>query len=166
MIQGTFTERDLRNAAWTNLRPRRSFAIVGGVLVVLFFWALWLAFFGSRSFEPEWMRWLMLGVPAYFAWSFAFWLPRKVRKSFRQRKDLHRPCFYFPSDTGLGAETEGAAGVKPWTDYLKWKEGKSVLLLYMSDDMYQIIPKHFFPSDDDLAKFKDLLREKVARHEA
>jgi len=166
MIQGIFTERDLRNAAWTNLRPRRSIAIVGVVLVVLFFWALWIAFFGFRRFEPDWMRWLMLGAPAYLAWTFAVWLPRKVRKTYRQRKDLQRPCIYRPSDTGLGAETEGAAGVKPWTDYLKWKEGRSVFLLYMSDDMYQIVPKHFFSSEDDLLKFKNLLREKIVRHEA
>lgn len=166
MIQGTFTERDLRNAAWTNLRPRRSIAILGAVLAVLFFWALWIAFFGSRSSEPDWMRWLMLAVPVYLTWMFAVWLPGKVRKTYRQRKDLQRPCIYIPSDTGLGAETEGAAGVKPWTDYLKWKEGKSVLLLYMADDMYQIIPKHFFSSEENLVKFKNMLREKIARHEA
>lgn len=166
MIQGTITERDLRNAAFTNLRPRRSFAIVGGVLVVLFFWALWIAFFGSRPLGPDWMRWLMLGVPVYFVWSFVVWLPLKMRKSYRQRKDLQKPLIYIPADASLRVETEGAAGEKPWPDYLKWKEGKSVLLLYFSDDMYQIIPKHFFASDDDLVKFTDLLRDKIARHEA
>lgn len=133
---------------------------------MLFFWALWHDFFGSRSLEAEWVRWLMLGVPVYFFWSFAVSLPRKIRKSYRQRKDLQKPCFYTPTDTSLRAETEGAAAVKPWTDYLKWKAGKSVFLLYMSDDMYQIVPKHFFASDDDLVKFTELLREKITQYEA
>jgi hypothetical protein len=166
MIQGTFTERDLRAADWTNLRPRRSLAIVGFLLALLYCWALWFAFFGSRPFEPEWMRWVMLLVPLYFLWMFAVWLPYKVRKTYLQRKDLQRPCTYVPSADGLGAETDGASGVKPWTDYLKWKEGKSVFLLYMSDEMFQIIPKHFFSSPDDLASFRRLVNEKVARHEA
>ncbi|MDQ1835457.1 YcxB family protein [Massilia scottii] len=132
---------------------------------MLFFYGIWLAFFGRASSELEWIGWLMLGVPVYFAWSFAVWIPRKVRKLYRQRKDLQRPLFYFIADTGLEVKTEGVVGVKPWTDYLKWKEGKSVLLLYISEDMFQIFPKHFFPSDDDLVMFKDLLREKIARHE-
>lgn len=166
MIQGTFTERDLRDAGWTNLRPRRSLAVVGIILVALFCWVLWYAFFGSRPFEPWWMRWLMLAIAAYFVVLFAIWIPYKVRRTYRQRKDLQRPCTYLPSDSGLGAETEGAQGVKPWADYLKWKEGRSSFLLYMSDHMFQIVPKHFFSSAEELDAFRNLVKRKVARHEA
>jgi hypothetical protein len=164
-IQGTFTERDLRNAGWTNLRPRRTFAVVGVLIVAAFCWALWLAFFGNGFDEPGWVRWAMLSVAVYSVLFFIFGIPYRVRRTYRQRKDLQRPCTYLPSEKGLGFETEGAQGTKAWSDYLKWKEGRSVFLLYMSDQMFHVIPKRFFSSVDELNAFRELLAERVAPRE-
>jgi hypothetical protein len=65
------------------------------------------------------------------------------------------------SEAGLHFSTEGMAGTKPWTDYLRWKEGKDVILIYMSDDLYQMMPKRFFASDADLQAFREYLSQRV-----
>jgi len=165
MIEGTFTERDLRAAGWTNLRPRRWLAIVGVLIVAAFCWTLWLAFFGPGFHEPIWIRWAMLAVAVYLPAYFLIGFPLRVRRTYRQRKDLQRPCKYLPSEAGLGFETEGAQGTKSWGDFVKWKEGRSVFLLYISDQMFQVVPKHFFPSADEVDAFRNLVTAKVVRHE-
>ena len=47
----------------------------------------------------------------------------------------------------------------PWRDYRKWKEGKTVFLLYHTDAMFQIIPKASFSLDQQAA-----LRQILAQH--
>jgi hypothetical protein len=165
MIEGTFTERDLREAGWTNLRPRRWLGIVGMLIIAAFCWTLWLAFFGSDFHDPTWIRWVMLAVAVYLPAFFVIGFPLRVRRTYRQRKDLQRSCKYLPSDAGLGFETEGAQGIKSWGDFVKWKEGKSVFLLYMSDQMFQVVPKRFFSSTDEVNAFRHLVAAKVARHD-
>ena len=59
MITGTFRPEDLVAASWVHARPRRRLAVVGLVLLALFFLTLGNVFFGSRR-EPEWQDWLML----------------------------------------------------------------------------------------------------------
>jgi hypothetical protein len=166
MIQGTYTPQDLWAASWSHIRPRRSLAVVGVLLAGAFVWALWAAFFGRFSAEAGWTRWVMIAVGIYLVGYFGVGIPYFTRRAFRQRKDLQRPCKFTPSESGLGFETEGAQGAKPWSDYLKWKEGKSAFLLYMSDGMYQVLPKRFFSSPDEVDAFREMVREKVARHEA
>jgi hypothetical protein len=110
MIQGTFTLRDLRDANWSHLRPRRALAVVGVLLVAAFCWALWYAFFGAWSASVGWMRWVMLAAAIYLVAFFAFGIPYRVQRTYRQRKDLQRPCAFVPSDAGLGVETQDAQG--------------------------------------------------------
>src|SRR5262249_856185 len=132
MIQGTFSPQDLISANWLHWRPRRTLAVVGILIIAAFFWSLWYAFFGAWSAELGWTRGVLLGALVYFVAFFGIALPLRIRRTYRQRKDLQRPCMFVPSESGLRVETEGVEGVKPWSDYLKWKEGKSTFLLYMS----------------------------------
>jgi hypothetical protein len=163
MIQGTFSPQDLKNANWLHLRPRRALAVFGIFIVIPFLLSLWYAFFGGWSDEVWWVRWAMLGALAYLVALFGIVVPLRIGRTYRQRKDLQRPCTFVPSEAGLRVETEGSGGVKPWSDYLKWKEGKSTFLLYMSDNMYQAIPKRFFSSTEEIDRFRDLVKVKVAR---
>ncbi len=95
-----------------------------------------------------------------------FWVPYKCRRAYEQRKDLHRECTFTPSDEGLSFKSVDVEGKKAWSDYLKWKEGKSVFLLYMSDNLYQLVPKRFFATGADIDAFRDTLSRRVKRSEA
>ena len=163
MIQGTFSPQDLKNANWLHLRPRRALAVFGIIIVIAILLSLWYTFFEGWLAEVQWVRWALLGAFAYFFALFGIVVPLKIGRTYRQRKDLQRPCTFAPSEAGLRIETEGSQGVKPWSDYLKWREGKSTFLLYLSDNMYQIIPKHFFSSTEEIDRFRDLVEAKVAR---
>ena len=90
-----------------------------------------------------------------------FIVPYKCRRAYAQRKDLQRECTFLPSEEGLAFKSADTEGEKRWSDYLKWKEGKSVFLLYMSDNLYQLVPKRFFASEADIERFRDILTRKI-----
>jgi hypothetical protein len=79
---------------------------------------------------------------------------------------LQRPCTFHTEEKGLRFSTEGISGTKAWSDYFKWKEGKNCFLIYMSDNMYQVIPKRFLESESEIKTFREILQRNVARREA
>jgi len=91
------------------------------------------------------------------ALAFGVQVPYRGRKTYRQRKDLQRECSFLADGSRLILTTEGAVIETLWSDYLKWKEGKAGFLLYMSDNMYRPIPKRFFASEADIAKFREMV---------
>ena len=166
MIKGTCTPDDLVNASWVHLRPRPVIAVAGGLVLVLFFWALWMAFTREPPPDPAWLPWSMVGIATYLALMFGVGIPWRCRRTWRQRKDLQRACWFVASSAGLRSASESVQADKPWSDFLKWKEGRHVFLLYMSDHMYQAIPKRFFSSQDELVAFREFVSAGVARRVA
>jgi hypothetical protein len=45
---------------------------------------------------------------------------------------------------------------RPWLDYVKSKEDNQVFLLYHSDVMFEIIPKSWFRSSEQVEAFRRL----------
>lgn len=162
-FSGTYTANDLISANWVHLQPRRSVGIAGLILLVLALLSSWMLFFTSIARGAEWTRWVIPGGLLYLGLTFGVGIPYKCRRAYKQRKDLQRLCNYSASDAGLAFSSEGVAGTKPWTDYLKWKEGSKVFLIYMSDQLYQVMPKRFFSSESDVDAFRELLSRKIQR---
>ena len=156
-LRGTLTEQDLAAAQWLHIKPRPTYAVVGVLLLAGAVWALW------HSFSSSTMRgngWLLAGSLAALA-GFALWLRIKTGRMYRQHRAMHREVRLEPVETGLIGETETGSGTTPWGDFLKWKEGKGLFLLYISDEMFHIIPKRFFQSEGDIPLFRDMLTAKV-----
>lgn len=101
-------------------------------VLLLVLWSGWMEFFGPRAEPGGWMRWIIPFAVLYLGFVGGVLLPLKSRRAFEQRKDLQRPCSFTASDAGLLFATEGTTSMKPWSDYLKWKEGDAVLLLYIT----------------------------------
>jgi len=69
---------------------------------------------------------------------------------------------FVASDDGFTIQMENALVKKPWSDFLKWKEGKTLFVVYISDNMFQLVPKRFFSLPEDVTSFRNLLNAKVA----
>jgi hypothetical protein len=160
-ITGTYTIKDLEAAAWVHIRLRRSFAILGLLLIAVALFILGYAFFSSRPTSLGWGLWVLVAGLLYIVLFLCFGIPFNARRMYKQRKDLQRECTFSVSELGLHFSTEGMAGTKPWTDYLSWKEGKDTVLIYIADNLYQMIPKRFFTSDADLQAFRQYLSQRV-----
>jgi hypothetical protein len=160
---GTFAPEDLVSAAWVHLRPRKSLALVGLLLLALVVGMTMFIFLTGSAHEVGWAAWAMPGFTLYGALVFGVGIPYKCRRSYAQRKDLQRPCTFAAGEGGFEFSTEGITGTKKWSDYLKWKEGEKCFMLYMSDNVYQVIPKRFLQSEDDARAFREIFERKIAR---
>ena len=76
--------------------------------------------FPIRSFEVNgrgdqgWQAYAGLGILVYFVLTFGAWLPYRMRRTFKQRKDLHRECSFLGTAEGLRFASEGVDRTKPW----------------------------------------------------
>jgi hypothetical protein len=160
-LKGRIAVEDLMAAQWVHARPRRSLAWVGILLLGLVVFAMADSFAGGRQSLTDPTIWILPGLLAYLAFIAFVWVPRKVRRSYSQRKDFRHEISMMVTSAGVAARTEQGNSVKPWSDYLKWKEGKSVFLLYLSDHMFQIVPKRFFAAHEDIDAFRNVIRQSI-----
>lgn len=165
-VRGIFTAEDLIAANLIHMRPRKAYAVVGSILLVLAFAASVAGFVKTSAQDEWWSKWVGPGLLTYLALLFFMWMPYRARRHFRQRKDLQRECSFIPSDEGLEYTGPDGHSKKPWSDYLKWKEGRTHFLLYLADSYYQMVPKRFFTEPQQVDIFRSLLESKVRRREA
>lgn len=82
-----------------------------------------------------------------------FVLPRRTRKLFAQQKSLQRPVEFSWDEQALHWSSENGSGRSPWSDYLKRRQNERIVLLYLSDVMFQMIPKRSFEPPEQLQDF-------------
>lgn len=164
-ITGTYILEDLISGAWLHARRR---LLVAGALGAL----LLLSLLNARSGLEElgaslygWALWALSAAMLYFALLVFVAIPYKCRRELAQRKDLQRALTLSPSDAALGMTTEVLSITRPWSDYCKWMEGRKVFVLFLSDSVFQVIPKRFFASDSDVEVFRELLKRSVRARE-
>jgi hypothetical protein len=162
-IEGQLTEKEHTSAQWLHLKPRPAILVVGLALVIVALVVLWLSFFGSYTHQAQAVRWALLAFLGYLVFHWAFVLPAKWKRIYRQQKSLGMPYVLEISEEGISGKTEGMQGINPWSDYMRWKEGNGVFLLYWSDALFQVIPIRFFSTDEQVDEFRTLLREKIGK---
>lgn len=161
-LKGALREKDLRVAAWMHIAPRKTYAILGLLVLASAICALWLAFFGSKP-DSGWAKWAVLASLVYLPAHFFLYVPYRLRRHFRQFKALQREQLLATTDTGLTTATEDGSATVPWSDLLRWKESNALFMLYVADSTYCLIPKRFFASEADIQGFRGILKSKVAR---
>jgi hypothetical protein len=162
-IEGRLTEEEHTAAQWLHLKPRPAVVVVGFALAFVTLVALGLSFFGSYSYQTQIARWALLAFLGYLIFHWAFLLPTRWKRIYRQQKSLGTPYRLEITEEGITGTTENMQGTNPWSDYVRWKEGNGVFLLYWSDALFQVIPLRFFSTDKQVLDFRRLLREKVGK---
>lgn len=159
-LRGKLEPADLLSAQRTHFKPGTTSRIVLAVLAAGYV----LGFCYSLTVGPpagRWLTWSFIGGAVYFlflvALSLLVLLPRRVQRTYRQRKDFQREFTYTITDQGITTTTPDAHQEKPWADVLKWKEGRQNFLLYSSDNLFQLFPKRLFASPTQIDAFRDLL---------
>jgi hypothetical protein len=158
-LRGALSARDVLAAQWLHIKPRPTYTVIGILLLAAAVWALWFSF-SLPNLRSN--GWLLIGSLALVA-AFGLWLPYRTVRTYRQRRGMQRQLRMTPSESGLLAENETGKATVPWSDFIKWKEGNGAFLLYVSDDMFHIVPKHFFQSEADVGAFREILAAKVGK---
>jgi len=156
------TAEDYVQATRLHMRPRPFLKWVGYFLVLLAVSVSGVSFgfavAGRDSFFPSFFIMAML---AYLWFVFVVLHSRRVRKIFSQQKSMQVPYSWNVTDEGIHAKSEISEERLPWNHFIRWKEGKSLFIIYQSDVIMRMIPKRCFASSEQMGEFRQLLQTKL-----
>ncbi len=91
---------------------------------------------------------------------FDLWLlPRRDRQRQARRGFLNAKFTYTWNSEKLAAESAIWQSERTWSDYVQFKESKTVLLLYHPDKTYEIFPRSWFEDPRQLNEFREFARQ-------
>jgi hypothetical protein len=89
------------------------------------------------------------------------WIPWKARRVFRQQKSMQAPATVAWDDNGIHARNDSGEYRHGWSDFIRWREGKTLFVLNLSDVMFLMVPKRAFPDEQTMKGFRVSLRDNV-----
>jgi len=150
--QGTITEHDYVVAQNLHMRPRRIFAVLGILIVILWL----LTAIVQKSL-------LMLGIVVGIACYFLILLPWQARRNYRSYRALSEPVAFEARPEGILTRSQTGEGLRPWDHFLMWRQSDKMLLVYLASNAFCVIPTHFFESSESRAAFVALLEEHLGQ---
>lgn len=149
------------------MRPRKWLAITAWIIIGLFLLGTgfgiyeWVA---TGHAQPG-LFWT-LGLGAYFTLLFFVFIPWQAKRIFLQQKALQRPFVIEFTDDGVRSEAENGSAEMKWADFHKWKANRSLILLFHSDALSNIVPTRSFADDAQRAALLALIESKLGKQRA
>jgi hypothetical protein len=148
-------------AQYLHLRPRPVLKIVSVVIILLFVIVFALVWSGPRELKT--MDYLVPGFVIYMLLYYFAFLPYRIKKIFRQNKfRAHENEMEIDVD-GIHNKSDLGQDRLPWDHFLKWKENKKMILLYIVETQYLVFPRRLFVSQQDWDELRKLLTERVQK---
>ncbi len=88
-------------------------------------------------------------------------LRRRVHHLFEQNKELGAPVELEITSEGLTTTSQYGNSNRPWSLFRKWKESKDLLMLYITDIQFIMLPRRFFTDEQYAALHAYLDQNKV-----
>lgn len=121
-------------------------AAIAGLVVILagagyWRWGIYLMGAGIGGFIGEFVQ-------AHFL------LPRKVKQLYAQYKGITTPIVCEWDSELLRVKSSMGKGERSWNDFAKVEEDDKVLLLYITDALFEVVPKSWFKDAWKLEDFR------------
>ena len=155
--EGTFNVGDVWRGSLLASRKVMIFITVLGAAVIVFG-------VGGLVYEPQGEGSWSLILAGVFVWLF-YWANLFYRsyRAVRKTPNLQGPVHFHFDDTGFSFDSLHVRAELKWGASVKWKESKSVFLVYQNPRLGNIIPKRFFSSHADVDAVRELLRAHVRK---
>lgn len=154
MELSNITEKDLVRAELLRMRPRPFFAVVGVLIGLFMVYGVIRAIFVGKSYLS------LCGFIAVVCYLF-FRIRYTARKNYR--KVSANPCAMTAKEDGLLLESDRGHWLIKWSDIVKWRYNKKMILLYPAKNSFFVLPRHEFSSEDAYAEFESLVASKCGR---
>ena len=160
-ISGQLLWTDYLKAQSLHARPGKLMGILRYVLFGFVALAVLAGMFAGGLAE-SWVYYLpilfvIVGIPLYY---YVFF-PRRVRSLFEQHKELGAPVEHELTPEGLVTTSQYGNSKRPWNLFRKWKESKDLLMLYITDIQFILLPRRFFTDEQFAALHAYLDQNKV-----
>lgn len=153
MITGTITKSDhlyamrFHGARWT-----RWCHIACGVAIVI-----GLLLYVSNALDLGLVIASAAGAGAVSQYLVAIlYIPWQVSRAHKQRKEFNTPLTYSWDANSLEVQSAAGTWKREWTNYIKYKEDDRLFLLYLSDNLFEMVPKSWFRDQEQIAEFREL----------
>lgn len=160
-ISGQLLWTDYLKAQFLHMRPGKAIGILRYVIYGFVALAA-LAGMVAGGVAESWPFFLpiLLLFVYIFAYNYVF-LPRRVRRLFEQNKELGAPVEHEITPEGLITTNQYGNSNRPWSLFRKWKESKDLLMLYITDFQFILLPRRFFTDEQFAALHAYLDQNKV-----
>ena len=153
MISGAISADEFLAAQRLHLRHvvRRQLTILA-IFVIVGLLIVWAGYFSPGI--------ILFGVGAggfigQFILSKYSW-PRRQLRIYNQQASLRSNFVYSWDTEHISVVADTGQAKRHWIDYVKSRENNQVFLLYHSDVMFEIIPKSWFHSSEQVETFRRL----------
>ena len=150
MITVRISEGDFLKSQWLHSKVS-IFRFFGVILIVA-----WLGYLLYEVFEISRPA-VIGGVLGFLVWNlfyYVIYLRLRYKKIYRQQKKfLHSPTNVLWNEEFIEFRDEVGHVKLKWSDYAKYREGKYIVLLYLSDVLFHMIPKSAFESEEQMKDF-------------
>jgi len=158
---------DYLNAQLLHLRPNKFLKIIWGVsfsimaLTIIYVLYKMYRYFIGGFYTGVISMLPALAFPIIFPIILLLYryvlLPYQIKKIFNQQKELHAPFEMEITEVHLVASNEFGNSIRPWKNFIKWKENEELITLYHSDVMFTIIPKRLLTDPQQLEMLKSYI---------
>jgi hypothetical protein len=159
-LNGKFELADLKAAQDLHARPGRwarwGLFLVLGALGLLLILGIIFGLMGSISWSTIIYPIFLLGFLALFWFVLR---PYQITRSYKQHKELSSPFEMELSDEGYSIKNSYGSGKIPWKDFAKWKADKKIILLYRTDNMFNMVPRRLLQDESQAQYVIDQLRQ-------
>lgn len=162
-IHGQLTEQDYLQAQQLHMQLSGWARSLSYVTLAL--WVVGLLFAGLRVSQgyPRFL-FALLPVALFFLMIRLlprFLLPRQAKRLFRQNQEISAPLAMEFSEKGMKFANSFGHNERAWSHFVQWKEDEQALLLYHSDQTFNLIPKRLLAEADGLS----FVREQLQKHQ-
>lgn len=91
-------------------------------------------------------------------------IPRRAGRLFRQQTGFHRPLTFSWSADGMTQTTTHGNGTYAWRDLHRWSDGPSTVLIYHTDNLFFVLPRHTLRDDQYRDLVDALIRSGLPRY--
>ena len=91
------------------------------------------------------------GLIGYFAVLYLL-IPFNAKRQYKQHRALKNEIHMALSDQGINFKSESGESKLQWSDIHKWKKGKSIYLLYITSNMFHMVPSRALSNENELSK--------------
>jgi hypothetical protein len=150
----TIGPSEYKRAMWLHMRPRKFLGRLGCVLLVLAGGVLAITSFRFITTGQDLRIVLALaGSLGSLCIYFFVFLPYQVARIYRQQKLMHEKATVEIDDLHLTVKSQHGHVTLPWDLFHKWKANDRLVLVYHSDVLFHIFPRHSFPSLEEFEAF-------------
>lgn len=151
-FEGVLSYQQYRAAQRVHCNDRRG---IWSMIVFFALLAAGAAVLCIRAGEAIWPAVGFLGMDAFILLMLGI-RERSFRKTWASHKLLRARVQGVLTEDGLSLEGTHGSGRVPWSELHQWQASPRVLLIYPARNLFNILPREFFGSDEDWIAAREL----------